>query len=138
MDTIEKLLSTTLQSEPLTHSRLKYIASIAQTSEDHVSRLGLGLSLARGPIEDDWKPGLFLEENSYLSEINEKQIRGKTLFKSELPIWMALTMRYQTPENYEEWRQVLRNHWERGVEILMTKVVQESDWLHTIQACVPE
>ena len=45
---------------------------------------------------------------------------------------------FSSPEDYDEWRQVMRGHWERGVEILMTKTVQESDWLHTIRACVPE
>ena len=138
MDTMARLLSTTLQSQPLTHSRLKYFASNAQTTEDHVSRLGLGLSMSLGAVDSDWKPREFDSESSHHIEINEKQLRGKTLFKSELPIWMALTMRHQTPEDYDEWRQVMRGHWERGVEILMAKAVQESDWLHTIRACVSE
>ena len=138
LDTMNRLLSTTIQSRPLTHSRLKYIASIAQTTEDHVSRLGLGLSMSLGAIDSDWRPREFDSESSHRIEINEKQLRGKTLFKSELPIWMALAMRHQTPEDYDEWRQVMRGHWERGVEILMTKTVQESDWLHTIRACASE
>ena len=41
------------------------------------------------------------------------------------------------PADYDEWRQVMRAHWERGVEILMGKNVVEGDWLRTIRACLP-
>ena len=114
LDTMNRLLSTTIQSRPLTHSRLKYIASIAQTTEDHVSRLGLGLSMSLGAIDSDWKPREFDSESSHRIEINEKQLRGKTLFKSELPIWMALAMRHQTPEDYDEWRKDTLPSWSKN------------------------
>ena len=138
MENMDKLLSTTLQSKPLTHSRLKHLAAIAQTSEDHISRLGLGLSMATGPINPEWQPSASNSEKSLTIEINGKQIRGKTLFKGDLAIWLALTLRHQIPENYDEWRQVMRSHWERGVEILMERTVKEGDWLRTIRACVPD
>ena len=138
METMDKLLSTTLQSKPLTHFRLKHLAAIAQTSEDHISRLGLGLSMAAGPINPEWQPSVFNSEKSLAIEINEKQIRGKTLFKGDLAIWMTLTLRHQIPENYDEWRQAMRSHWERGVEILMERTVKEGDWLRTNRACVPD
>ena len=132
-----KLLSTTLQSKPLTHSRLKYLAAVAQTSEDHISRLGMGLSMASGPVEVGWQPSEFNSEKSQTIDINEKQLRGKTLFKGDLAIWMVLTLRHQTPSDYDEWRQVMMSHWERGVEILMKRATEEGDWLRTIRACIP-
>jgi hypothetical protein len=76
-------------------------------------------------------------ESGLVDEIKEKHLRGRTLFKDDLALWMALTLRNQTPADYDEWRQVMRAHWERGVEILMSKNVVEGDWLRTIRACLP-
>ena len=136
METMDKLISTTLQSRPLTHARLKYLAALAQTSEDHISRLGLALSIASGPADTDWEPSRMQSERDLVDEINEKHLRGRTLFKDDLPLWMALTLRNQSPADYNEWRQVMRTHWERGIEILMNKNVVEGDWLRTIRACL--
>ena len=74
IELMERLSSTTLQSKHLTHSRLKHLAATAQTSEDHVSRLGLGLSIAAGPVEAGWQPGEFDSEKSLTIEINEKHL----------------------------------------------------------------
>ena len=76
-------------------------------------------------------------ERDLVDEINEKHLRGHTLFKDDLPLWMALILTKQSPADYNEWRQVMRTHWERGVEILMSKSVVEGDWLRTIRACLP-
>ena len=136
-DTMDRLLSTTLLSHPITHSRLKHLASMAQTSEDHVSRLGMGLSMAMGPAQSDWTPrGLELEVHA-IAATKEKQLRGKTLFKGELPMWMALVMRHHEPQSYDEWRGVMRAHWERGVEALMQKDIEQGDWLRTVASCMP-
>ena len=137
METMDRLNATTLQSRPLTHARLKYLAALAQTSEDHVSRLGLALSIASGSVDADWEPSRIQSEDGLVDDINEKHLRGRTLFKDDLSLWMALTLRNQTPADYDEWRQVMRAHWERGVEILMRKNVVEGDWLRTIRACLP-
>lgn len=137
MEEVGKLNSTTLQSDPLTHSRLKYLSALAQTSEDHVSRLGMGLSMASGRVDSDWLPTQLTSEGSMIEGINAKQLRGRTLFKDDLSVWMALTLRSQSPEDYLEWRQVMRAHWERGVEILMRKAIDERDWLRIIRACMP-
>ena len=137
METMDRLISTTLQSQPLTHARLKYLAALAQTSEDHISRLGLALSIASGPADIGWGPSRMQSERDLVDEINEKHLRGHTLFKDDLPLWMALILTKQSPADYNEWRQVMRTHWERGVEILMSKSVVEGDWLRTIRACLP-
>jgi len=131
-----KLMSTTLQSHKITHSRLKHLAGMAQTSEDHVSRLGMSLSLSMGPVESDWAPTILYEHSEELSSTKEKQMRGKTLFKGELGLWMALVLRSQQPANYDEWRAVLRSHWERGTEELMRRAIEKGDWLRTVASCV--
>jgi len=137
LEIIEKLQSTTLQSYNLTNSRLKYLSSIAQISEDHISRVGLGLSLSEGAIDLEWTPQLLESEESNIELLTkEKQIRGRTLFKEDLPIWMALILNYQTPENYSEWRLTCKLHWERGVQMLIEKSLETGDWLRTIESCL--
>ena len=81
---MDRMIATTLQSRPLTHARLKYLAALAQTSEDHVSRLGLALSIASGPADADWEPSRMQSESGLVDEINEKHLRGRTLFKDDL------------------------------------------------------
>ena len=137
METMDRLIATTLKSRSITHARLKYLAALAQTSEDHVSRLGLALSIANGPVDANWRSSRMHSENNLVDEINEKHLRGRTLFKDDLALWMALILKSQSPTDYDEWRQVMRAHWERGVEILMAKNIVEGDWLRTIRACMP-
>lgn len=137
LDIIDKLHSTTIQSHTLTNSRLKYLSSKAQISEDHISRIGLALSLSEGLINFDWEPELLDSEESNLEFLSkEKQIRGKTLFKEDLPIWMALILKNQIPEDYSQWRIICRLHWERGVQLLMEKSLLTGDWLRTLESCL--
>ena len=138
MNMIEKLLSTNLTSNTITFYRLKKLASLAQTSEDHVSRLGMALSLAEGSIPSDWMPKALPHENGDEIGTSTKQIRGRTLFKEELHIWMALTLRYQNPSDYEDWRRVLRAHWERGVEHISLRSFEEGDWIRTLNSIISE
>jgi hypothetical protein len=137
LDIIDKLHSTTIQSHTLTNSRLKYLSSKAQITEDHISRIGLALSLSEGLINFDWEPELLDSEESNIEFLSkEKQIRGKTLFKEDLPIWMALILKNQVPEDYSQWRIICRLHWERGVQLLMEKSLLTGDWLRTLESCL--
>ena len=136
MDEINKLISTTLQSNPLTHFRLKNLSELAQTTEDHISRLGMGLSMASGRVDADWLPTPINSEIEIGRWIG-KQLRGRTLFKDDLTLWMALALRHQTPSDYEEWRLILRSHWERGVEMLAKVSAEEDDWLLVVKSCLP-
>ena len=136
MDGMNKLISTTLKSNPLTHFRLKNLSELAQTSEDHISRLGMGLSMASGRVDADWLPTPINSEIEIGRWIG-KQLRGRTLFKDDLTLWMALALRHQTPSDYEEWRLILRSHWERGVEMLAKVSAEEDDWLLVVKSCLP-
>ena len=78
---LTKLESTTLTSQMLTHARLKHLAKIAQTSEDHISRIGMGLSLRMGAVSRDWEPYELGSDDAPISVVSGKSIRGKTLFK---------------------------------------------------------
>ena len=132
-----KLGATNLESSLLTHSRLKRMSSEAQSSEDHVSRLAMALSIAEGAVGPDWAASRLNGELDLFSVVSGKQIRGKTLFKDDLPLWMALVLRHQKPEDYSEWRKTMHGHWERGVQILMGKFLEEKDWLRTLNSCIP-
>ena len=137
LDIIDKLQSTTLQSHNLTNSRLKFLSSKAQISEDHISRIGLALSLSEGLINFDWEPELLDSEESNLEFLSKgKQIRGKTLFKEDLPIWMALVLKNQVPEDYSQWRIIYRLHWGRGIQMLTRIFLQTGDWLRTLETCL--
>lgn len=138
LEVINKLQSTTLQSHPLTHSRLKYIASIAQMTEDHISRIALGLSISEGYIDISWKPKILeIEKLIDYKIVNEKHLRGRTLFKEDITLWMGLILQYQIPTGYNDWRNICCLHWERGVEILMKKSLENGDWIRTIHSCLP-
>lgn len=111
---------------------------MAQSSEDHISRLGMGLSMAEGPVPLDWAPTALPSENEQIDSDASKHIRGRTLFKEELPIWMALALRHQNPVDYGEWRSLFRAHWERGVETLARIAAKEGDWLRVLNEAIPE
>ena len=137
MEEMDRLNTSTLSSRPITHSRMKMLASIAQSTEDHIARMGLALSLRRGGVEPGWKPSPFRGEGAYSGLNTEKQLRGKTLFKDGLALWMALALRHETPKDYGEWRRVMIAHWERGVEELASIAAREGDWVRTLRACLP-
>ena len=110
----DRLTGTTLHSSALTHYRLKHLGKMAESSEDHISRLALGLSISRGPIHGKFSAYLLRNEPVYDSVTSEKQIRGRTLFKDDFPLWLALVLHVQEPKDYSEWRSVFLSHWERG------------------------
>tara|TARA_X000000368_G_scaffold356809_1_gene298957 strand:+ start:70 stop:495 length:426 start_codon:yes stop_codon:yes gene_type:complete len=138
LEIIDRLSAATLQSNRITNSRLKLLSAMAQSSEDHISRLGMGLSMADGPVHFDWTPTALPSENDQTDGDASKHIRGRTLFKEELPIWMALALRHQNPVDYGEWRNLLRVHWERGVEILAQIAAKEDDWIRVLNEAIPE
>jgi len=134
---MERLLSTSLSSHSITHSRLKSLSALAQSTEDHISRVGLALSIKMGAVEAGWTPTESTNERGFDNSFNEKHLKGKTLFKGELPLWMALVLRNQQPMDYSEWRKVIVAHWERGVEELASIAEREGDWIRTLHACLP-
>ena len=133
-----KLLSSSLSSNPITHLRLKRLGELAQSTEDHVSRLAMALSVRAGAVPPDWAPNPDEEEGESATGFKEKHLKGSTLFKDDLGLWMALTLKHQEPQDYLAWRRVLIAHWERGVEELSMISKREGDWIRTVHACLPE
>jgi len=118
-------------SSELSHARLKYLAAKIGVTEDIVSRLALGVSIREGKIPDDWQPSKKEKEN--LQQVTTgKSLRGKTLFKNELPLWMMLLSNAEGKlESIDEVRSKFILHWERGIE-LISQHDDDSDWIHLI------
>ena len=132
---IDKLQNTTLSSSKLTHARLKHFSKIAQTSEDHISRIGMALSIKKGPISFDWKPSDLGKNEVPMSVLTSKQIRGKTIFKEDLLIFIALANQHQLTEVHDnQWRSLMNLHWERGVQTLTEISSGQNDWLRILAA----
>ena len=129
---IDKLQNTTLSSSLLTHARLKHFAQIAQTSEDHISRIGMALSIKQGAIDLDWEPSSIGEHDAPMSVITGKQIRGKTIFKDDLLVFMALANKHQKITEYDQWRATMNSHWERGVQTLTEVSTGQRDWIRIL------
>ena len=128
---LAKLQNTTIMSAELTHARLKHLAAKIGVTEDIVSRLALGISIREGKMPDNWKPKE--NKNEVLQEVKGgKSLRGKTLFKSELPLWMILLSKVEGKlESIDDVRSKFVLHWERGIE-LISRADDGSDWIHLI------
>ena len=128
---LAKLQNTTIMSTELTHARLKHLAAKIGVTEDIVSRLALGISIREGKISDNWEPKE--NKNELLQEVKGgKSLRGKTLFKSELPLWMILLSKVEGElESIDDARSKFILHWERGIE-LISDSDDGSDWIHLI------
>ena len=135
---MNKLHNSTLQSTKLTHHRLKILGEMAQSSEDHVSRLALSLSIADGPIESNFSPEFLPHEKTLQLNNSEKQLRGKTLFKEDLIIFISALLQKETPEYYSQLRSLITAHWERGIEILTERSLQHQDWLEVVASCLKD
>ena len=133
---MSKLHNSTLQSTKLTHHRLKILADMAQSSEDHVSRLALSLSIADGPIESNFSPELLPHEKTLQLNNSEKQLRGKTLFKEDLIIFISALLQKETPEDYSQLRSLIIAHWERGIEMLTIIKTEKRDWIEVVEECL--
>ena len=131
---LSKLQNTTVVSTELTHSRIKKLAAKIGVSEDIISRIALGVSIREGSVSDDWTPTKFKEE-SILEDINSgKSLRGKTLFKNELALWMVLLSNVEGKmDSIEVARSKFILHWERGVEIIAEEDDGE-DWINLIHS----
>jgi len=133
---MSKLHNSTLQSTKLTHHRLKILAEMAQSSEDHVSRLALSLSIADGPIESNFSPELLPHEKTLQLNNSEKQLRGKTLFKEDLIIFISALLQKETPDDYSQLRSLIIAHWERGIEMLTIIKTEKRDWIEVVEECL--
>ena len=131
--TLQKLHNTTLTSTLITHSRLKHLSAKIGVTEDIVSRLALGLSLKDGSVGDDWAPTQF--KNEQLVEVKTgKSLRGKTLFKQELALWLVALSRVEGKmDSIDEARSKFILHWERGVQMI-SEQDDGSDWIHLINS----
>jgi hypothetical protein len=133
---MNKLHNSTLQSTKLTHHRLKILGEMAQSSEDHVSRLALSLSIADGPIESNFSPELLPHEKTLQLNNSEKQLRGKTLFKEDLILFVSALLQKETPEDYSQLRSLIIAHWERGIEMLTIIKTEKKDWIEVVEECL--
>ena len=128
---LAKLQNTTIMSSELSHARLKHLAAKIGVTEDIVSRLALGVSIREGKIPNDWQPKKKEKENLQ-QVLTGKSLRGKTLFKNELPLWMMLLSNAEGElESIDEARTKCIRHWERGIE-LISNHDDESDWVHLV------
>ena len=126
---LSKLHGTTVISTELTHSRIKKLAAKIGVSDDIVSRLALGVSIREGSVSDDWEPSKFKGETILEGVSTGKALRGKTLFKNELALWMVLLSNVEGKMNsIEVARSKFLLHWERGVEII-SKEDGGDDWI---------
>ena len=129
---LNKLHNTTIVSTELTHSRIKKLATKIGVSEDIISRLALGISIREGPVSDEWVPTKFNDEIIPESINSGKSLKGKTLFKNELALWMVLLSNEEGKiDSIEAARRKFILHWERGVE-LITKEDNGEDWINLI------
>ena len=130
VDLEQTLLGTTLMSSLPTHQRLKDLKEVFGCSEDILSRYAMAMSMRAGPVEPEWEPQPMTEG---LSVINGKSIRGKTLFKSELALFLVMLAVTEPDAEANEVRDLLRRHWERGVE-MMAERLEGKDWLDFLAA----
>ena len=84
-----------------------------------------------GKVPDGWKPSKLDDE--IIREVDSgKSLKGKTLFKDELALWMILLSKVEGKlESIDEARSKFILHWERGVE-LIAKQDSDEDWIHLI------
>ena len=130
---LTKLQNTTIMSSKLTHSRLKILAGKISVTENIVSRLALGVSMRLGKVPDGWKSSKF--DGEIIHEVDSgKSLKGKTLFKNELALWMILLSNVEGKlESIDDARSKFILHWERGVE-LISKQDSDEDWIHLISS----
>ena len=129
---VKSLLGTTLTSSIDTHSRLKDLQNHFGMTDDIVSRLAISYSLKQGSIEDGWK----VEPYEGIHKIvTGKSIRGVTMFKDDLALWLVLMAIHEPNLAEESIRMKFIQHWERGVQLL-TSDLKHEDWIETIEGMI--
>lgn len=111
----QSLLGTTFMSSVHTHNRLKSLGQVFGTSEDLISRLAITSSLRAGPISSNWSPSEF---EGTMEVTTGKSIRGKTMFKEDLSLFLVLLAKNEPKAEKKELRELFTAHWERGIEQL--------------------
>ena len=124
----QTLLGTTLTTSVTTHNRLKSLAKIFGTTEDLISRLAISYSLQMGPLPEDWKPS-HLE--GAMEVLTGKSIRGKTMFKEDLSLFLVMLAHHEPKANIENARELFVGHLERGIEHLLD-YHQGEDWVQLL------
>ena len=119
------LMGTTLTSSLSTHQHLKNLKAVFGCNEDIISRFAVALSLRTGSIHPLWVAESITQG---LTVINGKSIRGKTLFKTELSLFLVMLAVAEPEVQEHQVREKIRLHWERGVE-LMAQGLGDEDWL---------
>ena len=124
----KSLIGTTFTSSIDTHSRLKDLQEHFGMADNIVSRLAISYSLNQGPVEDDWE----VEPYKGIHKIvTGKSIRGITMFKEDLALWLVLMAIHEPNLAEESIRMKFIQHWERGVQLL-TEGLEHEDWIETI------
>ena len=124
----KSLLGTTLTSSIDTHSRLKDLQDHFAMTDDIVSRLAIAYSMNQGPIKDDWTVSPY---EGIHKIVTGKSIRGKTMFKDDLALWLVLMAIHEPKITDDQIRMKFIQHWERGVE-MFSNSVEKDDWIETI------
>ena len=124
------LLGTTLTSSIPTHQRLKDLSKTFGCSEDIISRFAMSLSMKAGSVTQPWEAKPISEG---LTVLNGKSIRGKTLFKTELALFLVMLAVAEPEAEPHHVRDLFRLHWERGVE-MMVDDMGDLDWLEYLAA----
>ena len=124
----QTLLGTTLTTSVTTHNRLKSLAKIFGTTEDLISRLAISYSLQMGPLPEDWKPS-HLE--GAMEVLTGKSIRGKTMFKEDISLFLVMLAHHEPKANIENARELFVGHCERGIEHLLD-YHQGEDWVQLL------
>ena len=128
----KSLLSTTFTSSIDTHSRLKDLNQHFGMTDDIVSRLAISISLQNGPIEDGWSVTPY---DGMHHIITGKSIRGNTMFKDDLALWLVLIALHEPDCKQHDLRKKFLQHWERGVELLSNEIGKE-DWIETLDSMI--
>ena len=128
----KSLLGTTLTSSIDTHSRLKDLQEHFGMTDDIVSRLAISYSLNKGTVEDDWTVSPY---DGIHKIVTGKSIRGKTMFKDDLALWLVLMAIHEPNLGEENIRMKFVQHWERGVQLLASNLKHE-DWIETIEGMI--
>ena len=124
----KSLLGTTLMSSIDTHSRLKDLQDHFGMTDDIVSRLAIAYSMKQGPVEDDWTVSPYKGIHKI---VTGKSIRGKTMFKDDLALWLVLLAIHEPEIADDQIRMKFIQHWERGVE-MFSNSLEKDDWIETI------